>query len=408
VKPRVTEITLEELKRRIEAHHATAGQTAHHAPAHDAHEAHDSLIVLDVREPAELRSGMIAGARSLPHGSVARSAATVLPEKDAEIVTYCASGARSRLAAETLASLGYTRVATANPGFVRWSALGYPTESVGPSLLTPLQRERYSRHLLLSEVGEEGQATLLRSKVLVLGAGGLGSPAALYLAAAGVGTLGLLDSDAVELSNLQRQILHTTNAVGTPKVESAERTLRALDPSLAVVLHRERLTRQNVERIFTDYDVIVDGTDNFPTRYLVNDASVWLGKPVVHGSIFRFDGQLTTLVPDRAAATLGVAAGPCYRCLYPAPPPPHLAPNCQEAGVIGVLPGVVGVLQATEALKLLLRCGAPLVGRLLVYDALRLTFRELKIPRAPDCAVCGREPTLRSYTDYDDFCARPR
>ncbi|MBX3203283.1 MAG: molybdopterin-synthase adenylyltransferase MoeB, partial [Labilithrix sp.] len=283
--------------------------------------------------------------------------------------------------------------------------LGYPMDT--PPQLSEPQRDRYSRHLLLPEVGEAGQAKLLKSKVLMIGAGGLGSPAGLYLAAAGVGTLGLVDADVVDASNLQRQILHATSRVGQPKVESAEKVLADLNPDVKVVGYRERLDSSNVERLFADYDVIVDGTDNFPTRYLVNDASVFLGKPVVHGSIFRFDGQLTTFVPDKAASKLGIEAGPCYRCLYPEPPPPHLAPSCQEAGVLGILPGVIGVLQATEAVKLLLNRGDALVGRLLTYDSLKMKFRELRLRRDPGCPVCGPKPSITSYIDYEGFCALP-
>ncbi len=276
-----------------------------------------------------------------------------------------------------------------------------------PPQLTDAQRDRYSRHILLPEVGEAGQAKLLKSKVLLLGAGGLGSPAALYLAAAGVGTLGIVDADVVDASNLQRQILHATSRVGMPKVdrERSEGASRTSNPDVKVIAHPERLVSANVERIFEPYDLVVDGTDNFPTRYLVNDASVFLGKPVVHGSIFRFDGQVTTFVPDKAAKKLGVAAGPCYRCLYPEPPPPHLAPSCQEAGVLGILCGIVGTIQATEAIKLLLGRGEPLVGRLMTYDSLKMKFRELKLRRAEDCPVCGPKPTVTSYIDYEGFCA---
>jgi len=244
-----------------------------------------------------------------------------ITDKNAPIVVYCAGGTRSALAAKTLAELGYTRVESANPGFVRWKDLGFPMET--PPDLTDAQRDRYSRHILLPEVGEAGQAKLLASKVLLLGAGGLGSPAALYLAAAGVGTLGLVDADVVDASNLQRQILHATSRVGMPKVESGEKAIRDLNPDVKVVKFQERLDSSNVNRIFEGFDVVVDGCDNFPTRYLVNDASVFLKKPVVHGSIFRFDGQVTTFSP--------ATGGPCYRCLYPEPPPPHLAPSCQEA-----------------------------------------------------------------------------
>lgn len=379
------EVSLDELKRRLDAR--------------------EPYTLLDVREKEEYRAGFIPGAISIPRGFLEIQVEGRLPDKNAKIVAYCAGGTRSALAAKTLAELGYTNVETANPGFVRWKDLGFPIES--PPQLSDAQRDRYSRHLLLPEVGEAGQAKLLKSKVLLIGAGGLGSPAGLYLAAAGVGTLGLVDADTVDASNLQRQIMHATSRVGQPKVESAEKVLKDLNPDVKIVSYRERVDSSNVDRIFGDYDVIVDGTDNFPTRYLVNDASVFLGKPVVHGSIFRFDGQLTTFVPDKAAAKLGIPAGPCYRCLYPEPPPPHLAPSCQEAGVLGILPGVIGVLQATEAVKLLLNRGDALVGRLLTYDSLKMKFRELRLRRAPDCPVCGPSPTIKSYIDYEGFCAIP-
>ncbi len=366
-------------------------------------EAKEPLTLLDVREKEEFRAGFIPGAVSIPRGFLEIQVEGKLPDKGAKIIAYCAGGTRSALAAKTLAELGYTNVETANPGFTRWKDLGYPVDV--PAQLTDAQRDRYSRHILLPEVGEAGQAKLLRSKVLLLGAGGLGSPAALYLAAAGVGTLGLVDLDTVDASNLQRQVLHATSRLGMPKVESAAKLLSDLNPDVKVVGHRERLTSENVERLFADYEIIVDGTDNFPTRYLVNDASVFLGKPVVHGSIFRFDGQATTFVPDKAAAKLGVAAGPCYRCLYPEPPPAHLAPSCQEAGVLGILPGIIGIVQATETIKLLLGRGAPLVGRLLTYDSLGMKFRELKLRRDPGCPVCGTSPSITKYIDYEGFCS---
>jgi sulfur-carrier protein adenylyltransferase/sulfurtransferase len=379
------EVSLDELKRRLDAR--------------------EPFTLLDVREKEEYRAGFIPGAISIPRGFLEIQVEGRIPDKTSKIVAYCAGGTRSALAAKTLAELGYSNVETANPGFVRWKDLGYPMEM--PPQLNEAQRERYSRHLLLPEVGEGGQAKLLKSKVLLIGAGGLGSPAGLYLAAAGIGTLGLVDADVVDASNLQRQVLHATSRVGQPKVESAEKVLKDLNPDVKVIGYKERLTSANVERLFADYDVVIDGTDNFPTRYLVNDASVWMGKPVVHGSIFRFDGQLTTFVPARAASKLGIEAGPCYRCLYPEPPPPHLAPSCQEAGVLGILPGVVGLLQATEAIKLLLNRGDALVGRLLTYDSLKMKFRELKLRRAPDCPVCGPNPTITSYIDYEGFCALP-
>jgi molybdopterin/thiamine biosynthesis adenylyltransferase/rhodanese-related sulfurtransferase len=383
VRKKTRQVSLEELKRRIEAG--------------------EKIALLDVREKDEWRGGYIPGAVSLPRGFLEMQAEQKLPDKNARIVAYCAGGTRSALAAVTLQELGYSNVETANPGFVRWKDLGYPVET--PPQLTDAQRERYSRHILLPEVGEAGQAKLLESKVLLLGAGGLGSPALMYLAAAGVGTLGIVDADVVDASNLQRQIVHATSRVGMPKVESAAKFVADLNPDVKVVPHKERLTSANVERLFSDYQIVIDGTDNFPTRYLVNDASVWMGKPIVHGSIFRFDGQVTTFVSDRAASKLGVTAGPCYRCLYPEPPPPHLAPSCQEAGVLGILCGIIGTVQATEAIKLLLGRGTSLAGRLLTYDSLKMRFRELRLRRAPDCPVCGPKPTITSYIDYEGFCS---
>ncbi|MDP9002255.1 MAG: molybdopterin-synthase adenylyltransferase MoeB [Myxococcota bacterium] len=383
VRKRTKQVPLGELKRRIDAR--------------------EKMTLVDVREKDEWRAGYIPGAISIPRGFLEMQAEQKLPDKGTHIVAYCAGGTRSALAAATLQDLGYTNVETANPGFTRWKDLGFPVDA--PPDLTDAQRERYSRHILLPEVGELGQATLLKSKVLLLGAGGLGSPAVLYLAAAGVGTLGIVDADVVDASNLQRQIIHSTSRVGMPKVESAAKMLAELNPDVKVVPYQERLTSANVERIFDDYEVIVDGTDNFPTRYLVNDASVWMGKPVVHGSIFRFDGQVTTFIPEMAAKKLGTQPGPCYRCLYPEPPPPHLAPSCQEAGVLGILCGVIGTLQATEAIKILLGKGTTLAGRLLTYDSLKMKFRELKLRRDPHCPVCGPEPTIKSYVDYEGFCA---
>jgi molybdopterin/thiamine biosynthesis adenylyltransferase/rhodanese-related sulfurtransferase len=366
-------------------------------------DAGEKLVLLDVREKEEFRAGHIPNAVSIPRAHLEQLVESRLTDKNAHIVAYCASGARSAFAAKTLAEFGYTNVETANPGFTRWKDLGYPVDF--PPQLTDSQRDRYSRHILLPEVGEAGQARLLRSKVLLLGAGGLGSPAALYLAAAGVGTLGIVDADVVDASNLQRQIIHATSRIGTPKVDSAAKTIAELNPDVKVVGHEERVTSANVERIFADYELVVDGTDNFPTRYLVNDASVWMGKPVVHGSIFRFDGQVTTFLPPKAAEKFGRESGPCYRCLYPEPPPPHLAPSCQEAGVLGILCGIVGTLQATEAIKLLLGKGDLLTGRLMTYDSMKMKFRELKLRKDPNCPVCGPNPTITEYLDYEGFCA---
>jgi molybdopterin/thiamine biosynthesis adenylyltransferase/rhodanese-related sulfurtransferase len=351
-------------------------------------------VLVDVREKDEFRAGYLPGAIHVPRSYLEMQAEQKLPDKNAEIVLYCAGGNRSVFAARTLADLGYTNVVSANPGFVRWKDLGYPVEA--PPQLTEAQRDRYSRHILLPEVGEKGQEKLLKSKVLLLGAGGLGCPAAVYLAAAGVGTIGLVDADVVDASNLQRQILHATSRIGMPKVDSAEIAIHELNPDVKVVKYQERVNSQNVDRIFEGWDVIVDGCDNFPTRYLVNDASLFHKVPVVHGSIFRFDGQVTTFVPFE---------GPCYRCLYPEPPPAHLAPSCAEAGVLGILPGMIGTLQATEAIKLLLGKGDLLVGRLLQYDSMHMTFRTFKLRRNKACPACGENPTIKEYIDYEGFCA---
>jgi molybdopterin/thiamine biosynthesis adenylyltransferase/rhodanese-related sulfurtransferase len=375
IRKSIAVISLEEIKRRLDTK--------------------TPMVLVDVREKEEFRDGYIPGAISVPRGFLEMQIEGKVTDKNAPVVLYCAGGTRSALAAKTLADLGYTHVESANPGFVRWKDLGFPMEK--PPQLTEAQRDRYSRHLLLPEVGEIGQAKLLASKVLLLGAGGLGSPAALYLAAAGVGTLGIVDADTVDASNLQRQIIHATSRIGQYKVDSAEKAINDLNPDVKVIKFQERVDSSNVDRIFAGFDVIVDGCDNFPTRYLVNDASVFLKKPVVHGSIFRFDGQVTTFSPH--------TGGPCYRCLYPEPPPPHLAPSCQEAGVLGILPGVVGVIQATEAIKLILGKGNPLIGRLLTYDSLRMKFGELKLRRDKTCPVCGDAPTITSYIDYEGFCS---
>ncbi|MEY4576998.1 MAG: hypothetical protein RL701_1701 [Pseudomonadota bacterium] len=376
VKGQIKTVTLEEIKRRLDAR--------------------ENYTLVDVREKDEVRQGFIPGAVFLPRGFLEMQAEQKLPDKDARLIVYCAGGTRSAFSAKVLQDLGYKHVESANPGFVRWKDTGLPVDK--PADLTAAQLERYSRHLLLPEVGEKGQEKLLKGRVLLLGAGGLGSPAALYLGAAGVGTLGVVDADVVDTSNLQRQILHGGHSVGTPKVQSALKRLNDLNPDVKVIPFEERLTSENVDRIFDQgWDVIVDGLDNFATRYLVNDASVWKKIPVVHGSIFRFDGQVTTFAPGK---------GPCYRCLYPEPPPAHLAPSCSEAGVLGILPGVVGTIQATEAIKLLLGAGEPLIGRLLMYESLQMKFRNLKLRRDPACPVCGDNPTIHKYIDYEQFCSR--
>ena len=348
--------------------------------------------LVDVREADEYAQGRLPGALAVPRGFLELRIEDQV-RRDEKVVLYCAGGVRSALAARTLAELGYQDVVSMSGGYNRWHDAGLPTEK--PLVLTPDQKERYRRHLTIPEVGEAGQAKLLQAKVLLMGAGGLGSPAALYLAAAGVGRLGIVDSDVVDLSNLQRQVIHTLERKGMPKTQSAAEAIRQLNPDVQVVPHQERLTSENVERILGQYDLVVDGGDNFPTRYLLNDACLVLNKPNVHGSIYRFEGQVTTFVPRQ---------GPCYRCLYPQPPPPELAPSCAEAGVLGVLPGIVGLFQANEALKLILGLGDPLVGRLLTLDALGTTFRTLKLRRDPACPVC-RDGAKIAYVDYEQFCA---
>jgi molybdopterin/thiamine biosynthesis adenylyltransferase/rhodanese-related sulfurtransferase len=376
VKGAIKQVSLDEMKRRLEAR--------------------EPYVFVDVREKDETKAGFIPGAVLLPRGFLEMQADSKLPDKNAKLVVYCAGGTRSAFAAKALQELGYTHVESANPGFVRWKDVGNPVEV--PAQLTDAQRDRYSRHLLLPEVGDKGQEKLLKARVLLLGAGGLGSPAALYLAAAGVGTLGLVDADTVDTSNLQRQILHGSDRVGTPKVDSAEKTITNLNPDVKVVKFQERLDSSNIDRILDQgWDVIVDGVDNFPTRYLLNDATVWKKIPVVHGSIFRFDGQVTTFDAEK---------GPCYRCLYPEPPPAHLAPSCAEAGVLGVLPGIIGTVQATEAIKIILGEGDPLIGRLLTYDSLKMSFRTLRLRKDKTCPVCGEHPTITKYIDYEGFCAR--
>jgi len=356
----------------------------------------DDALFLDVREQDEWDEGHIPGAVFVPRGNLESRIEGLVPDRDRALVVYCAAGARSAFAAKSLGDLGYGNVVSLAGGYTDWKRNGFPVDlSKG---LTSEQRSRYSRHLLIPEVGEEGQARLLKSRVLLIGAGGLGSPASLYLAAAGVGTLGIVDADVVDESNLQRQIVHSTDTLGTPKVESAKATIEALNRDVKVIPYQERLTSENVDRILADgWDVIVDGADNFPTRYLVNDASVWHDIPVVHGSIYRFEGQVTVFKPGD---------GPCYRCLYPAPPPPELAPSCAEGGVLGVLPGIVGTLQTNEALKLALDVGDPLVGRLLLFDALATDFTEVHLKKNPDCPVCGEHPTITDYIDYVEFCTR--
>ncbi len=355
-------------------------------------------VIVDVREQDEWDEGHIPGAVHVPRGHLESRIERLAPDTARPVVVYCSAGNRSAFAAKTLTEFGYEDVVSLAGGFTDWKRNGFPVQLQAG--LDPPRRARYSRHLLIPEVGEEGQLKLLDSKVLLVGAGGLGSPASLYLAAAGVGRLGIVDADVVDESNLQRQIVHSTDSLGEPKVESAKRTIEALNPDVEVVAYKERLTSENIERILADgWDVIVDGADNFPTRYLVNDASIWHKIPVVHGSIYRFEGQVTVFKPHE---------GPCYRCLFPTPPPPELAPSCAEGGVLGVLPGVIGSLQASEALKLALGIGEPLIGRLLLFDALAATFDEVKLRRDPECPVCGEHPSITEYVDYVEFCAGTR
>jgi molybdopterin/thiamine biosynthesis adenylyltransferase/rhodanese-related sulfurtransferase len=365
--------------------------------AHERLESSDGSIFVDVRESDEWDEGHIPGAIYTGRGRLEQRIEGLVPDKTRPLVVYCSAGSRSAFSAKVLEELGYTDVVNLAGGFADWKRNGFDVTI--PRVLSPEQRARYSRHLLIPEVGEEGQQRLLDARVLLVGAGGLGSPASLYLAAAGVGTIGIVDADVVDESNLQRQVVHSTDRLGEPKVESARRTLEALNPDVRVVPFQERLTSENVDRILADgWDVIVDGADNFPTRYLVNDASVWNGIPVVHGSIFRFEGQVTVFAPG---------VGPCYRCLFPQPPPPELAPSCAEGGVLGVLPGVIGSIQANEALKLILDRGDSLAGRLLLFDALGTTLDEVVVRRNPECPVCGDSPTITEYVDYVEFCNAP-
>jgi molybdopterin/thiamine biosynthesis adenylyltransferase/rhodanese-related sulfurtransferase len=342
------------------------------------------VTIVDVREQNEWDAGHLPGALFVPKSNLEGRIEAAVPDRSTKLVLYCAGGIRSLFGAQTLRAMGYTDVASMAGGFQAWKAAGLPWEA--PVALSPAQQERYSRHLLIPEVGAEGQAKLLDSKVLLIGAGGLGSPAALYLAAAGVGTIGIVDFDVVDVSNLQRQVIHTTDRVGEKKVESARRSINALNPDVTVVGHEEALGPGNVARLIAGYDVVLDGTDTFETRYTLNDAAVAAGIPVVHASVFRFEGQLTTFVPYE---------GPCYRCLYPTPPPPELAPGCSVAGVLGVVPGIMGLLQANEVLKLLLGIGDTLAGRLLLFDALDGSFTELKLKRDPACPVCSDEARAR-------------
>ena len=377
-------------------------QVAEVDPAQVSEHLGNGIVLIDVRESTEWDAGHIPGAKHVPRAYLeSRIEGAAGADRSQEIVLYCASGQRSALAAHTLTDqLGYENVKSMTGGITLWKDRGYKVEV--PKALTSEQRERYSRHLLVPEIGLEGQTKLLEAKVLLLGAGGLGSPTALYLAAAGVGTLGVVDDDEVDLSNLQRQVIHTTDRIGTPKVDSAERSIKAINPDVDVVKYRTRLDASNIMEIIEGYDVIVDGVDNFPTRYLLNDATVRLDIPVVSASILGFDGQLSVFKPHD---------GPCYRCLYPVPPPAELAPSCGANGVLGVLPGTMGLLQATEVVKLVTGAGEPLIGRLLLYEALGATFTELKVRRDPECPICSKDPSeiadeeMGVFPDYEAFCA---
>ena len=341
--------------------------------------ADEGYELIDVREPSEWDAGHVAGATLLPLGEVASRITEIVPDRATPVLLHCAVGARSARAASWLVQLGYTNVVNLKGPITEWAARGGRWEEPAPEL-TPAQQRRYARQVLIPEIGQAGQRKLLDARVLLIGAGGLGSPIALYLAASGVGTIGLVDDDVVEESNLQRQVLHGLDRLGMPKVDSAERTINGLNPETRVVKHAVRLAADNVERLISDYDVIVDGTDNFDTRYVLNDAAVRLRKPVVHGSIYRWDGQVTTFIP---------LEGPCYRCLYPTQPPAELAPACSVAGVLGVLPGIVGLMQANEVFKLLLGVGETLAGRMLMFDAMGTRFDEVRIERDPSCPACG-------------------
>jgi adenylyltransferase/sulfurtransferase len=353
----------------------------------------DQIALIDVREPEEFRAGYIPGAEHVSRGFLELKIEQVVPDRSTPVIAYCAGGVRSLLAGQALKQMGY-EVQSMSGGYSKWKDLGFAVQ-VDKQMSTE-QLDRYSRHFLLSQIGEKGQAKLLDAKVLLIGAGGLGSPTGLYLAAMGVGTIGIVDLDVVDMSNLQRQIIHNNDRVGTPKVDSARATLTALNPDVHVITHEERITRANALEIMGQYDIIVNGADNFPTRYLVNDAAVFLGKPIVDASIFKFEGQATVYDPGNG--------GPCYRCLYPEPPPPGMVPSCQDAGVLGALCGTMGSIQATEVAKLVVGFGEPLTGKLLMYDAMKSQFRTLKVRRDPGCPVCGDSPTITELIDYEFFC----
>ncbi|MEK7483376.1 MAG: molybdopterin-synthase adenylyltransferase MoeB [Planctomycetota bacterium] len=355
----------------------------------------NNVILLDVRETDEVSAGHLPNALHISRGFLELQIESKLPERETQIITYCAGGVRSLFAAESLQKMGYKNVRSMSGGYQKWAKEGRATEKA--MILSDEEKRRYSRHITIPEVGTKGQKLLIQSKVLMIGAGGLGCPAAIYLAAAGVGTLGIVDFDKVDESNLQRQILHTTDRVGTPKTESAKKTILALNPLVKVKTFETQINSKNVEEIVKDFDLVIDGSDNFATRYLINDACILLKKPCVHGSVYRFEGQVTVFAP--------YAGGPCYRCLYPEPPPAGMAPSCAEAGVLGVLPGVIGLLEAIEAIKWIIGAGNPLVGRLLTYDALEAKFRELKLRKDPDCVYCGEGKSFPGFIDYEVFCS---
>jgi sulfur-carrier protein adenylyltransferase/sulfurtransferase len=361
----------------------------------------EGVAIVDVRESDEFAAGHLPGAKHVPRSHLESRIEAAVPDRSTQVILYCASGNRSAYAARTLGQeLGYEHVRSMTGGITLWKDRGYEVQV--PRAMSAEQRERYSRHLLIPEIGVEGQQKLLDAKVLLLGAGGLGSPTALYLAAAGVGTLGIVDDDEVDLSNLQRQVIHTSERIGVSKVDSAEESIHALNPDVKVVKYKMRLDSSNIMEIIDGWDVIVDGVDNFPTRYLLNDATVRLKIPVVSASILGFDGQLSVFKPYD---------GPCYRCLFREPPPAELAPSCGANGVLGVLPGTMGLLQATEVIKLIVGIGEPAIGRLLLYDALGATLTEVRVHRDPDCPICSREPSeitddeLGVFPDYEAFCA---
>lgn len=385
----VTEITPQDLQDDLGHTHAANGSGLHPVPT-----------IVDVREREEFVQGHIPGAVFIPRGYLELQIEQHQPDRSKPVVVYCAGGVRSLLAARNLQEMGYTNVVSLTGGYNGWKNAGYTVKV--PTVLTPEQRTRYSRHTLLKEVGEAGQIKLMEAKVLLIGAGGLGSPAAMYLAAAGVGTLGIVDFDTVDVSNLQRQLLHGNKDVGRAKVDSAADRLKDLNPDVKVVGYRTPISSDNALDIIKDFDLVINGSDNFPTRYLVNDACQFLKKPLVDGSIFMFEGQVTVYQP--AVPEKGIEGGPCYRCLYPDPPPPGEVPSCSEAGVLGVLPGIVGSMQAVEAVKLILGVGEPLVGRLLMVDTLDMSFRTLKVKRNHECPVCGDHPTVTELIDYDQFC----